>query len=193
MQSHRIEASAQRPLRPAPSPTIGSVQALGLSDVLRAELQPCQLAGIVDELDELRGPLLELLEVARRGWEELASRNGGDPLGAAAAAEAKLESAAYSLRVLSAIRSELPSTTPDEPFAVVGPATMVSTLIVGAARNVADTLAESLRSSARPSSATDSALQQLAIAAQAWVETYIDCRSIEWYCFDPDFELPPEL
>ena len=45
MQSHRSELSAERPLRPAPTPAIGSVQALGLSDVLRVELQPCQLAG----------------------------------------------------------------------------------------------------------------------------------------------------
>jgi acetyl-CoA carboxylase carboxyltransferase component len=95
--------------------------------------------------------------------------------------------------VLAAIRAELPSTTPDEPFAVVGPATMVSTLIAGAARDAADTLAESLRSSARPSPATHSTLRELAIAARAWVETYIDCRSLEWYCFDADFELPPEL
>jgi hypothetical protein len=193
MQSHRIELSAERPVAPTSTPRIGSVQALGLSDVLRAELQPCQLAGIVDELDELRGPLVETFEAARRGWEQVASRNGGEPLGAAAAAESTLESAVYSLRVLSGIRSELPSATPREPFALVGPATMVSMLITGAARNVADTLAELLRSSTRPNSAMDGKLRELAIAAQAWVETYIDCRSIEWYSFDPDFELPPEL
>jgi hypothetical protein len=193
MQSHRIEPSGESPLLPAPTPRIGSVQALGLSDVLRAELQPCQLDGIVDELDELRGPLVESFEVARRGWEELAPRNGRGPRGDASTAEAELESAAYRLRVHSAIRSALPSTTPTEPFAIVGPATMVSILIVGAARNVADTLAEFLRSSTGPNTAMHGKLRELAIAAHAWVETYIDCRSIEWYSFDRDFELPPEL
>jgi hypothetical protein len=66
MQSHRIEPSGESPLLPASTPRIGSVQALGLSDVLRAELQPCQLAGVVDELNELRRPLVESFEVARR-------------------------------------------------------------------------------------------------------------------------------
>jgi hypothetical protein len=50
---------------PSPPPRIGSVHAMGLSDVLRLELQPCQLAGFADELGELRGSLGETYETAR--------------------------------------------------------------------------------------------------------------------------------
>jgi hypothetical protein len=193
MQSHRIELSLDSPVIPAPAPRIGSVQALGLSDVLRTELQPCQLAGLLDELDELRKPLLESFGAARRAYEELVSLYNGESLGTVNAAESNLESAAYSLRILAAMRSAIPSTTPRDPFALVGPATMVSSLIEGATRNVVDSTAELLRSSKLPNFETDRKLRELAIAAQAWIETYIDCRAIEMYSFDPDYHAPPGL
>lgn len=193
MPSHRIELSPDSPVIPPPTPRLGSVHALGLSDVLRAQLQPCQLAGLVDELDELRKPLLESFEDARRAYEDLASRHNGDSLGTVRAAEAKLESAAYTLRILAAMRSDVPSTTPREPFELVGPATMVSTVIEGAARDAIDSAAELLRSSTTPNSAADLKLREFATAAQAWIETCLDCRAIELYSFDPDFHSPPEL
>lgn len=56
------------------------------------------------QLDELRKPLLESFENARRAYEDLASRNNGDSLGTVGASEAKLESAAYTLRILAAMR-----------------------------------------------------------------------------------------
>jgi hypothetical protein len=192
MQLHRIELSLNSPVIPTPPPSIGSVQALGLSDFLRAELQPCQLAGLIDELDELRKPLLESFGAARRAYEELASRENGDPLGTVNTAESKLESAAYTLRILAAMQSAVPSTRPRDPFVVVGPATMVSSVIEGATRHIVVSTAELLRSR-MPSSETDRKLRELAIAAQAWIETYIDCRAIELYSFDPDCHSPPEL
>ena len=76
MQSHRSEPFPTAPLRPSEAPEVASVQALGLSDVLRVELQPCQLAGLIEEVDERRGPLRETFERARDRWEALSRNNG---------------------------------------------------------------------------------------------------------------------
>jgi hypothetical protein len=85
MQAQGIDLLATEILTPSPPPQIGSVQALGLSDVLQVELQPCQVAGFADELAELRGPLVEAYETALERWLT-ASRFGGggrEPGGAA--------------------------------------------------------------------------------------------------------------
>lgn len=70
---------------------------------------------------------------------------------------------------------------------------MVSTVIEGAARDAVDSAAELLRSSTTPNSVADRKLCELATAARAWIETYIDCRAIELYSFDPDYQSPPKL
>jgi hypothetical protein len=188
MQAHRSDLSAARRLRPTPPPGQGTVYGLGLTDALRVELQPCQLSELIDELDALREPLGEAFERARAEWGALTSRADGDPLGVAAAAEQRLEGAAYALRILTAIRSQVPAPGIDRPFAIVGPATTISTIITGAAQNAADRLGDSLRKRSKRDSGTRDRLRELAVAALAWVETYIDCEAIEWYRFDPDWD-----
>ncbi len=127
MQAHRSDLPAAEFLRPSPPPRIGSVQALGLSDALRVELQTCQLADFVDELDELQGSLGEAYECARRRWFELSREETGTPEPTLTAAEEQLGAAAYALRVSVAIRSQIPEVPNDECIVVVGPATTVST------------------------------------------------------------------
>lgn len=188
MQTHRSDLPAAAILRPSPPPRIGSVQALGLSDALRVELQACQLADFVDELDELRGPLGEAYECARRRWLELSVYETGTPGPALSAAEEKLGAAAYALRVNAAIRAQIPEATNGESIVVVGPATTVSTLISAATRNAADRVAELLRDSARLGPELHTALGRDAAALQAWIETYVDCYVIEWYLFDPNWD-----
>jgi hypothetical protein len=190
MQPHRSELFPTARLRPNAAPEVASVQALGLSDVLRVELQPCQLAGLIDELDERRGPLHETFEHARDRWEVLSRDNGVVSPRTASVAESQLEGVAYALRVLAAIRSQIPAPRPDEPFAIVGPAITVSEIIVAAARNAADELGELLRapSSATAHADTSKKLRELATTAQAWVETYADCHAVEWYRFDPEWD-----
>ena len=152
MQSHRSGLFAMAPLRPSEAPEVASVQALGLSDVLRVELQPCQLAGLIDEVDERRGPLRETFEHAHDRWEALSRDNGPVLPSVAFDAEAQLSSAAYALRVLSAIRLQIPAHPTDHPVAIVGPATTVSEIITAAARNAVYELGELLR--AGPSSSS---------------------------------------
>jgi hypothetical protein len=189
--AYSSDSSAANTLRPAPPPRIASVQALGLSDALRVELQPSQRAGLVDELRRQQRPTAVAFESARDRWEALSSRKAGDALGQAAVAEAQLDSKAYALRVLAAIGSQVPVGASDEPFAIVGPATTVSSIIEGAARDAADRLGEFLRSPSRPNAETWGKLRELDVAAHAWVETYIACQAVEWYSFDSDCDHVP--
>jgi hypothetical protein len=69
MQWHRTAAGIER--RRPDAPAVTTVQGLGLCDVLRVELQPCQIAGAIDELDERRGPLEESYQRARTQWSAL--------------------------------------------------------------------------------------------------------------------------
>jgi hypothetical protein len=190
MQSHRSELFSTAPFSPSEAPEVASVQALGLSDVLRVELQPCQLAGLIDEVDERRRPLHETFEHARDGWEALSRDNGVVSPRDASIAEAQLESAAYALRVLAAIRSQIPLHSEARPFAIVGPATTISEIITAAARNTVDALGELLRAptASMPRDHGYKKLRALAKTAQAWVETYIDCHAVEWYRFDPEWD-----
>lgn len=154
------------------------------------ELQPCQLAGLIDEVDERRGPLRETFEHAHDHCEALSRDNGPALPSAAFDAEAQLSSATYALRALSAIRSQIQAHPTDHPFAIVGPATTVSEIITAAARNAACELGELLRAepSSSPQAERYTKLRELTSAAQAWVETYIDCHAVEWYRFDPDWD-----
>ena len=191
MQSHRSELPAISTLRPTPAPPQGTVRALGLSDALRVELQACQRAGLLDELDALAEPTAEAYESARGSWAALATRQNGDLPRQAVVAESQLESKAYALRVHAAIRSQVPAGELDEPFAIVGPATTISTLVEGAARDAADRLGEMLRSPSRPDEDKRGALRQQGVVTLAWIETYVDCQAIEWYSFDPAWDHVP--
>jgi hypothetical protein len=194
MQSHRSELSPTPPLAPSPAPAAASVQALGLSDVLRVEFRPCQMAGLMDEVDERHGPLRETFERARDRWEAVSRGKGAKPRRGIPTEEVRLSNAAYSLRVLAAIRAQIPSAHSARAFAIIGPATTVSEIISAATRNAADDLADALRDRDASGASTDryKVLRELTAIAQAWVETYIDCDAVEWYRFDPDWD-PVEI
>lgn len=188
MQAHRSDLPATAILNPGPVPRVGTVQALGLSDALCVELRNCQLADFVNELDELQGPLSETYECARRHWLELSRGETSPPPPEASAAEEKLWTAAYAIRVLAAIRFQVPQTPGDERTVVVGPATVVSSIIEGATRHAADELGELLRESPKLGVELQTAIRHRAAALQAWVETYVDCQAVGWYLFDPNWD-----
>jgi hypothetical protein len=136
MQHHRIGA------RLNPAPPSPRVRGLGLCDALLVELEPCQIAGAIDELEERRGPVTERFELARNRWEALAERErGADPDGL----EQDMSRSAYALEALTKLRAQLPTPAHDEAVAVVGPAAIVSALVGASARNAADELAEVMR------------------------------------------------
>jgi hypothetical protein len=186
MQAQGIDLPATEILTPSHPPRIGSVQALGLSDVLQVELQPGQVVGFADELAELRGPLVEAYESALERW--LTSSHFGSGGREPGGAEEKLSAAAYALRLHAAMTSQMPQTPTDEPLVVVGPATAMSEIIDGAARSAADEVAGLLRQSPVPPAELPAVLRDRAAVLAAWIETYIDREAVESYRFDPNWD-----
>lgn len=187
MQANRIGREDERDRAHAAS----SVQGLGLCDALRLELQPCQIAGAIDELEERRGPLNEAFEKARTRWDALAEKERGPE---AVALEEELSGSGYALRVLAALRGQLPTADHAAPVLIVGPAPTISEFVAAAARNAVDDLVELLRESPRTDERAQAALRTAASAVTAWVESYIDCEALGWFSFDSDWDpvLRPE-
>jgi hypothetical protein len=188
MQTHRTALLAQPQLVPTPVPPVGTVVGLGVTDALRVELQPCQIEALLDELDELARPLAETYDQARRRSLEI-SRLGERAWPASVQeAERDLTAAAYALRALTALRAQVPSTRPMASLALVGPTDLLTTVIAGAAQNVAATLVRLLDEPDRRDRRATERLRRLAAAAKAWTETYADCQTVEWFSFDPNWD-----
>jgi hypothetical protein len=161
------------------------VQGLGLCDALRVELDPCQIAGAIDEIEARRGPLHEAFQDARARWDAVADweRERGDPT-----LEHELSSTAYALRILTKLRGQLPTAAHESPVALVGPASTVSEIVAAAARSVVDDLAELIRDSPRSDERAQTRIRDATAAVAAWVQTYLDCESLEWFNFDSDWD-----
>jgi len=185
MQNHRNDGSEKAPRPANPSPPLGTVHGLGESHALRVDLQPAQLPWLADEIDTLRGPILEEHERALARSDELS------PAANRAEAEAEVHRRAYQLRVLAMIREQLPVSSAvaaasiaspweahDElvwelaritaPVTVVGPARAMLVLVRGSARNVADALGEALRG---PRADTRAAPVRPALLWPEWTRT----------------------
>ncbi len=216
--------------KPAPrsataAPPAGYVCGLGLVDALRIDVQPAQLPWLTAEIDIVRYCLEDELAHQRARHEELpeaATRHGR---ASARDAEPGLERRAYQLQALEMIRRQLPisrkaaaaavanpwDTPPDDatpglegPVAVVGPAALMTVLMRGATRHVADALAEALghpgldvdehtdsRSGWRAGElprvepAIAERLRATASAAKAFTDGYLDVLAHQGYRFDP--------
>lgn len=142
-----------------------TVSGLGVCDALRLELAPVQLPWLVDELDEMRGPLEEALLRAR-------------------ADEAADDVAAheYELRLLRMMRAQLAD---GRTTVFVGPTGMVDEAVGGAMRNVVGALAELVGDR---DVADGERLRETAAAADAWVRTFVDLRAVVAFNFDPEAE-----
>jgi hypothetical protein len=167
-------------------PARARVQGLGLCDALRVELEPGQIAGVIDELEERRGPLHEAFENARARWDALA---GHERTGQRAnELERDLSASAYALEVSSALRAQLPARGGDAPVVMVGPASTMADIVTACARNAVDELAALI---GRSPGADESAHRQLLAAAttvSAWVATFIECEAVVGFNFDDDWD-----
>jgi hypothetical protein len=149
-------------------PPSGRARGLGVSDVLELELAPIQVPWLIDELDEVRGPLEEALQRVRAT--------------SPAHSDEALEAGEYELRLLRLMRSRLPSYATEEPVRFVGPSGMVETLVRGVVRNVASAVSE-LAGQPRPDA---HALRDAGAAVAAWTSTLVDCLDVARFNFDPD-------
>jgi hypothetical protein len=154
------------------------VRGLGVCDVLRVELAAAQVPGLIAELEELRGPLEEerLRAVGALDRSEASSDS--------AVAEHDVDEVEHRLACLRGMRAQLPRSDEAAPVVLVGPADLVIETARGAARNAADELAEALRRSADDLEA----IRERAAIALAWVDTWMDCRAVEGFSFEPDAE-----
>ena len=175
-----------RDKRIAAPPARARVHGLGLCDALRVALEPCLIAGMIDELEERRGPLHEAFERARAQWDALAEDQRTGPC--AAELEDELSASAYALEVSSALRAQLPAPGHDEPVVIVGPASLMANLVGAGARNAVHDLAALLRESPRADEDQQQRRRSAATAVAAWVETYLDCEAVVWFNFDDDWD-----
>src|SRR5687768_9354100 len=108
MQSHRIAGEADGSARqPVQRSSIAGVQGLGVSDVLRVELEPRQVEWLVDEIDVLRDVVEEALahEHGRRKAVPGAAPRARLP--EADEVEDELDRLRYEARMLRMIRDQL--------------------------------------------------------------------------------------
>jgi hypothetical protein len=146
-------------------PPESTVWGLGVCDALRVQLAPVQLSWLIDELEELRGPLEEQLQRVPAGADR--------------------EALMIELAVLRRLRAQVPAADGDTGAVLCGPAETVATLVRGALRNSVAALAELVHGPLRSDSVTREELRRTAAAAAAWTTTYLDRQAIEGYAFDP--------
>ena len=229
MQHHRNAGADLAPRRANTPPPAGPVQGLGLVDSFRIDVDPAQLPWLAAEIDIVQYCLEDELAHQRKAYEQLPAEAKEHGWPKAREAEQELDRRAYQLQVLAMIRDQLPTsgeaarvataspwdTSADDtgdkldsdktPVAVVGPAALMTILIRGATRNVADALAEALRGPRldvdqytdstdgwrgrelpHVSPAIADRLSAMATAAHAFTDTYLHVLAQQNYSFDPD-------
>lgn len=231
MHPHRNAGAEPAPRRATAPPPAGDVHGLGVVDALRIDVQPSQLPWLAAEIEILRYCLEDELAHRRARYDELAEAAREHRWPSAREAEQELERRTYQLQVLAMIREQLPISgdaaaaavaspwgKPDDdaapgpervegPVAVVGPAALMTVLIGGATRHVADALGEALRGPGLDvDEHTDSSsgwrgaelprvkppvaekLGAMAAATQAFTDTYLTVLAQQAYSFDPDYQ-----
>jgi hypothetical protein len=231
MHHHRNGGGEPAPRRANTPPPAGNVYGLGHVDALRIELEPAQLPWMAAEIDTLRYCLEDELAHRRARYAEPPGAAKGQHWTGTRDAEQELERREYQLQALAMIREQLPISgeeaaaavgspgrEPAEgaaprthrvevaPVAFVGPAAIMTVLISGATRNVADTLSEALRGPAfdvdrhtescrgwrpadlpRVNPAIAEKLRALAAAVHAFTDTYLHVLAHQAYSFDPEY------
>ena len=213
------------PPRPTAAPRVGDVCGLGLVEALRIDVQPAQLPWLTAEIDIVHYCLEDELAHQRARHDEPPEAVTGHGQSDDREAEQELGRRAYQLQALGMIRRQLPISReaaaaavanpwdtpsddatpgPDGPVVIVGPAALMTVLLRGATRHVADALAEALSHPALDvDEYTDSSggwregelprvepviaerLRATAAAAKAFTDSYLDVLAHQGYRFDP--------
>jgi hypothetical protein len=147
---------------------------LGVCDALRMDLDPVQLPWLIEELEEMRGPLEEQLEHARAEHERRDDEESARDL-------AERE---YQLRLLRLMRTRLAVPGDERPTTFIGPSAMVSDVVRATMRNVTAALSELAH--AQPGQEQGHNLKRTAAAVSAWVNTFVACQDVTSFNFDGD-------
>ena len=186
MQAHRTAGQPPAQSLAAGSWT-GRVLGLGVTDLLRVELEPVQIPALVEQLAVTRR-ICEG-EVARdeARWEAIPEWRREIRSAHVVELAKDLDASRFDLRALDVIRSQL-GADGDDPSnkAIVGPSRIVSELVRDTARRVAMTLNELLDEPPRADADARERLLRAGLAAGAWVEAYVECEAVEWIRFAID-------
>lgn len=186
MQSQRTAGAI---LAPSPTePWTGRVLGLGVTDVLRVELEPIQVPWLVEQLDVLRYVYEDTVVRDRARWEQISEFARAARLPHVTEVEKDLEASEFELRALDVIRGQLADAGDDETAAVViyGPSRIIAELVRETTRQVAATLNELLEDGPRSDGDAQARLLRTAAAAKACTERYVECEAVEWFRFDLD-------
>jgi hypothetical protein len=216
MHEHRTAGTANAP------PTIGNVHGLGVVDALRVDLKLVQLPWVADEIDHLCDSIEKDLAREQAAYDDLPDVEKEQRWPRARELEQQLDRRTYQLCALTMVQAQMPTrggpaadvANPSLPgeedvgdaITVVGPAVLITELIGGATRTVADALRVALsrhdddrerspESTPRlgnpqlpeltPSAAAR--LGALAAAAHALTDTLLHVSALQAYTFDPDY------
>jgi hypothetical protein len=187
MQPQPIAGTAPAPPS-APATWTGRVLGLGVTDVLRVELEPGLVPWLVDQLDVLRDVYEDTVVHDRARWEEISEFAREARLPRVIEAEKDLDVSEFELRALDMIRGQLADAGGDEtgPVAIYGPARIVAELVRETTRQVAATLRELLEEGPLGDAEARERVLEAAAAAKAWTERYVECEAVEWFTFDPE-------
>jgi hypothetical protein len=146
-----------------PARLAGTVRGLGVCDVLRVELAPCQRPALARELaHRAAASSRELAEVQSRARAR----------GVRRADTSELNRLRAEARVLAQLRAALP-VEPVAPFVLTAPAGLVVELVTACLHAVVERLGEDPEAAGPLEAAT------------AWMTTALDCRAVESFCFEP--------
>jgi hypothetical protein len=185
MQADRTAGESSSP---APASWIQRAQGLGVSDVLRIELEPRQVPGLLEEVGALRDVFERELVAEIDALEAISPQDRRRETPQAVRAQADVDARTYQLRALAVIARQLADAPRNEPVCVFGPSRLISELVGGATQNVVGVLGDRLDAAPRDDTAALEELVETAEAARAWVEAWVACRRVEWFSFDPDFD-----
>lgn len=152
----------------------GTVRGLGVSDALRLELEPLQLAPLRDAVSAMA----RALELELERCAEVPATSDPRALEAQASAE-------YELRLAVMLRDRLAAGEHQRPIAIVAPTAMAVQLVTRCARDATAALAALVAVEGPGAADAHAELELRVAAAAAWVCTLLDCRVIEAFRFDP--------
>jgi hypothetical protein len=170
--------SVRSTIHASPIPARGTVQGLGVTDALRVELEPCQLATCLAEIDEL-GHLAQSALV--QSWDHLAAT--APP--AAPDSDEGLAERRYEVQVLDAMRTQV--LTRAKTPRLCGPSRLVAQVVAGAAQAAAEAFQELLVADESGAEGRAELAHSLAVLT-AWVSVYGDLRAVQEFSFDPGFD-----
>ena len=175
----------------------GSVRGLGVCDALHVELAACQHAALVAELGR-RAASLDQAVRARAAAVRARPASGPRRRRSAPAADAaelarrrsaptadaepdpELARLRADARVLARVRATLPAHAPNA-FVLTAPAGLALELVAACLHAAVAALGAGLGEGAAHAAASTGRFE----ATAAWIQTALDCRAVEAFCFEP--------